>query len=69
MNNSSGTDLGDWLIGSGVRRNPEGLLLLAAGCALMMRSGRELCRQRLPQQLQRLPQRLRQLSARERGLL
>src|SRR3954449_235853 len=39
MNNSSGTDLGDWLMGT-VRRNPEGLLLLAAGCALMMRSGR-----------------------------
>jgi hypothetical protein len=29
---------GNWLLGA-VRRNPEGLLLLAAGCALMMRSG------------------------------
>jgi len=29
----------DWLIGT-VKRNPEGFLLLAAGCALMMRSGR-----------------------------
>ena len=29
---------GDWLLGA-VKRNPEGLLLLAAGCALMMRSG------------------------------
>lgn len=28
---------GDWLMGA-VRRNPEGLLLLAAGCALLMRS-------------------------------
>ena len=61
MNNSSGTDLGDWLIGS-ARRHPEGLLsLLAAGQAkLMMRSGRGVRRQQLPQQLQQLPQRLRQ---------
>lgn len=29
---------GDWLFGA-VKRNPEGFLLLAAGCALMMRSG------------------------------
>jgi hypothetical protein len=29
----------DWLIGT-ARRNPEGLLLLAAGCALLLRSGR-----------------------------
>ena len=28
----------DWLIGT-ARRHPEGLLLLAAGCALLMRSG------------------------------
>jgi hypothetical protein len=28
----------DWLFGT-VKRNPEGLLLLAAGCALLMRSG------------------------------
>lgn len=30
---------GDWLLGA-VRRNPEALLLMAAGCCLMMRSGR-----------------------------
>jgi hypothetical protein len=30
---------GDWLLGT-VRRNPEALLLMAAGCCLMMRSGR-----------------------------
>ena len=29
----------DWLMGA-VKKNPEGLLLLAAGCALLMRSGR-----------------------------
>ena len=29
----------DWLIGT-VKRNPEGFLLLAAGCALMLRTGR-----------------------------
>ena len=29
---------GDWLLGA-VKRNPEELVLLAAGCALMMRSG------------------------------
>src|SRR4029079_10916170 len=28
----------DWLMGA-VKKNPEGLLLLAAGCALLMRSG------------------------------
>ena len=43
MNNTSETDLvsqaGNWLMGT-ARRNPEGLLLLAAGCALVMRSGR-----------------------------
>jgi hypothetical protein len=33
----------DWLIGT-VKRNPEGLLLLAAGCALMMRTGRSQAR-------------------------
>jgi hypothetical protein len=27
---------GDWLLGA-VRRNPEALLLMAAGCCLMMR--------------------------------
>jgi hypothetical protein len=31
-------DAGDWLMGT-IRRNPEGLLLFAAGCALLMRSG------------------------------
>ena len=30
---------GDWIMGA-VTRNPEGLLLLAAGAALLMRSGR-----------------------------
>jgi hypothetical protein len=43
MNPSSDTDLysqaGNWLVGT-ARRNPEGLLLLAAGCALMMRTSR-----------------------------
>ena len=29
---------GNWLLGA-VKRNPEGLLLLAAGCVLMMRTG------------------------------
>jgi hypothetical protein len=29
---------GDWLLGA-VKRHPEGFLLLAAGCALMMRNG------------------------------
>ena len=29
---------GDWLMGR-ARRNPEALLLLAAGCCLLMRSG------------------------------
>jgi hypothetical protein len=32
---------GDWLIGT-ARRNPEALLLLAAGCCLLMRSGENL---------------------------
>jgi len=30
---------GGWLLGT-MRRNPEALLLMAAGCCLMMRSGR-----------------------------
>jgi hypothetical protein len=29
---------GDWVVGT-ARRNPEALLLLAAGCVLLMRSG------------------------------
>jgi hypothetical protein len=32
------TEASEWLMGT-IRRNPEGLLLLAAGCALLMRSG------------------------------
>jgi hypothetical protein len=32
------SESGDWLMGA-IKRNPEGLLLLAAGCALMMRTG------------------------------
>jgi hypothetical protein len=43
MNSASNTDMisqaGSWLRNA-TRRNPEGLLLLAAGCALLMRSGR-----------------------------
>jgi hypothetical protein len=35
---SGGMGTGDWLVGA-VKRNPEGLLLLAAGCALLLRSG------------------------------
>ena len=34
-----GTGTGKWIMGT-VTRNPEGLLLLAAGVALLMRSGR-----------------------------
>jgi hypothetical protein len=33
------TDAGEWLI-STAKRNPEGLLVLAAGCALLLRGGR-----------------------------
>jgi hypothetical protein len=33
-----GTGAGEWIMGA-VTRNPEGLLLLAAGCALLLRSG------------------------------
>jgi hypothetical protein len=36
--NSSGLGSADWLM-SAVKKNPEGLLLLAAGCALLLRSG------------------------------
>jgi hypothetical protein len=42
MNNYSNTPSfgsADWLM-SAVKKNPEGLLLLAAGCALLLRSGR-----------------------------
>lgn len=35
--NNTHSTAGDWLMGT-IRRNPEGLLLLAAGCALLMRS-------------------------------
>lgn len=40
MNNYANTGSGsaDWLMGT-VRKNPEGLLLLAAGCALLLRAG------------------------------
>jgi len=40
MSNHSNQGFGssDWLMGA-VKKNPEGLLLLAAGCALLMRSG------------------------------
>ena len=36
---------GEWIMGA-VTRNPEGLLLLAAGAALLMRSGRGQSRRR-----------------------
>jgi hypothetical protein len=42
MNNYSNTPgfgSADWLMGA-VKKNPEGLLLLAAGCALLLRSGK-----------------------------
>jgi len=35
---TSGQGTSDWVMGA-VRSNPEGLLLLAAGCALLLRSG------------------------------
>ena len=35
---TSGQTTSDWLVGA-VKSNPEGLLLLAAGCALLLRSG------------------------------
>lgn len=38
---------GDWIFGA-VRRNPEGLLLLAAGCALLMRTSSRPSHQRTP---------------------
>jgi hypothetical protein len=40
MTNSTnrGSGSGDWLMGA-VKKNPEGLLLVAAGCALLLRSG------------------------------
>jgi hypothetical protein len=37
--NVSGSGSAEWLLGT-VKNNPEGLLLLAAGCALLMRTGR-----------------------------
>jgi hypothetical protein len=36
----SASQTGDWIMGA-ARRNPEALLLLAAGCCLLMRSGRK----------------------------
>ena len=36
--NSSSFGSADWLM-SAVKKHPEGLLLLAAGCALLLRSG------------------------------
>jgi hypothetical protein len=36
--NTTISHAGDWLLGT-ARRNPEALLLLAAGCALLMRTG------------------------------
>jgi gas vesicle protein len=49
--NRSDTDsyaqAGDWVMGA-ARRNPEALLLLAAGCALLMRSGRGTSRSAAP---------------------
>ncbi len=36
--NTTGFATSDWLVGA-VKKNPEGLLLLAAGCALLLRSG------------------------------
>jgi hypothetical protein len=39
MTDSSSSSFGaDWLVGA-VKKNPEGLLLLAAGCALLLRRG------------------------------
>lgn len=38
QSHTSGYGTSDWLLGA-VKSNPEGLLLLAAGCALLMRSG------------------------------
>jgi hypothetical protein len=37
-NYDTSSSAGDWMMNT-VRRNPEGLLLLAAGCALLMRGG------------------------------
>ena len=46
MNNNSNTGglSADWLM-SAVKKNPEGLLLLAAGCALLFRTGSSRTRQ------------------------
>lgn len=38
QSNSHAPGTGEWLMGA-VKRNPEGMLLLAAGCALLLRSG------------------------------
>jgi hypothetical protein len=39
MSRYTDTNAGDWLIGT-VKRNPEALLVLAAGCALLLRNAR-----------------------------
>jgi hypothetical protein len=41
--NTGGSGTADWLLGA-VRKNPEGLLLLAAGCALLLRNSRSTAR-------------------------
>ncbi|MBX9775744.1 MAG: hypothetical protein K2Y71_15285 [Xanthobacteraceae bacterium] len=38
QSHSNAPGAGDWLMGA-VKKNPEGMLLLAAGCALLLRSG------------------------------
>jgi hypothetical protein len=48
MNNNSnkhGFGSTDWLV-SAIKKNPEGLLLMAAGCALLLRTGNSSNRQR-----------------------
>jgi hypothetical protein len=46
QSHKSGRATSDWLIGA-VKNNPEGLLLLAAGCALMLRSGGSIVERRM----------------------
>jgi hypothetical protein len=38
QSNSNAPGTGEWLMGA-LKKNPEGMLLLAAGCALLLRSG------------------------------